>query len=519
MEQNSLRVIIYIRVSTKLQEKKFSLAAQQTELIRYAKSMSWEIVAEYQDVDSGGKLEKVGLNALLDDVEDGKADVVLVFDQDRLSRLDTLEWEYLKDMLRKNNVKIAEPGRIADLTNADDVFFSDLKNLIAQREKKTIVRRMMNGKKQRMREGKGFGKPPFGYVFNKETKNYEIDEEWAWTVEFIDNLYLNEQLGLVPIANKLNEICRTPSGKYWNETLISRRLESKAFHGVMEKKFKNGEVITIEDMYPPLRTKETYEAIQRMRQKRRDVYRISNKKNEALHLFRRTFFQCAECGRKITLNQFGHRNNKNFYLKHGRKMKLKDRSTCDISINVVRVEENVRKALKEILTSETLANKYIELKVKREDAEKTKSQLTSIEATLNKTKLRLDRLLELYLDGGLEKDIYLSKKKELDELSYSLEKQQKEIVSKNELLISHEWGYQMIADLFEVAKNFETDLTPIEQANTFGNLFPKGIVYRDKLVLISDFSGVPIEVTVPIDSDPFPNHPSKQKSAVSTSER
>lgn len=518
MIEKSLRVIIYIRVSTKLQEKKYSLAAQQTELIRYANSMGWEIVAEYKDVDSGGKLEKEGLNALLDDVEDDKADVVLVFDQDRLSRLDTLEWEYLKDILRKNQVKIAEPGRMADLSNADDVFFSDLKNLIAQREKKTVVRRMMNGKKQRMREGKGFGKPPFGYTFNKESKNYEVDEEWAWTVEFIDNLYLNEELGLVPIANKLNEICRTPTGNFWNETLIWRRLESKAFHGIMEKKFKNGEVITIDDIYPPLRTKETYEDIQRMRQKRREVFRVSNKKNEALHLFRRTLFQCAECGRKISLSQFGHRKNKNFYLKHGRKMKLKDRTTCDISINVVRVEENVRKALKDILVSETLASKYIELEVKREDAEKTKSQLKSIEVTLNKTKLRLDRLLELYLDGGLEKDTYLSKKSEFDHLASSLEQQQKEIITKNELLISHEWGYQMISQLFEVAKNFETHLTPIEQANTFGNLFPKAIVYREKLVLVSDFSGVPIEVTVPIDIDPFPNHPSKKKSVVSTSE-
>lgn len=509
-----MRAIIYIRVSTKMQEQKYSLAGQQTELTRYANSMGWNIVAIYKDNESGGKLVKEGLNALLDDVEDGKADVVLVFDQDRLSRLDTLEWEFLKDVLRKNNVKIAEPGRIADLTNDDDEFFSDLKNLIAQREKKTVVRRMMNGKKQRMREGKGFGKPPFGYKFNKETKEYEIDEEWAWTVEFIDNLYLNEQVGLTTIATRLNEICRTPSGKHWNETLIMRRLKSKAFHGVMEKKFKDGEIITIENVYPPLRTKETYEEIQRQRAKRSKVFKATEVKNNELHLFRRTYFKCAECERKIAVEQYGSGKIKNFYLKHGRRMRLKDRSTCDMQVNTLRLEDNVRKAIKDILSGESLAKRYIELEVKQQEADEVKTQLKSIDTTLKKNKERLNRLLDVYLDGELDKETYTTKKKTLDDFIATLENQKREIKAKNELLISHEWGYEMVAELFEIAKNFETDLTPFEQSNVFGQLFPEGILYRDKLVLITKISGAPIEVTVPIAPDPYPNHPTKRKKAL-----
>ena len=384
-----MRVIIYIRVSTKTQEKKFSLEGQRTELTRYAESMGWTIVATYQDNESGAKLDKEGLQSLLDDVEDGKVDVVLVFDQDRLSRLDTLEWEYLKDILRNNGVKISEPGRITDLTNEDDVFFSDLKNLIAQRGRKSIVRKMMNGKKQRMREGKGYGKPPFGYKFNKSTETYEVDEEWAWTVEFIDNLYLNDQVGLHTIASKLDELCRTPTGKHWNNTLVMRRLKSKAFHGVMEKTFKDGETIAIEGIYPPLRTKETYDEIQRQREKRSVIFKPTAIKNNELHLFRRTHFKCVECDRKVSVEQNGSGNNKNFYLKHGRRMRLKDRTTCDMAINTLRLENNVRKALREILSGETLANKYIEFERKQKDAESVKVQLKSIEKTLNKTKLKI----------------------------------------------------------------------------------------------------------------------------------
>ncbi|UTW69902.1 recombinase family protein [Anaerobacillus sp. HL2] len=78
----------------------------------------------------------------------------------------------------------------------------------------------------------------------------------------IDKLYLDEQLGMKSIADRLNQVSRTPSGTLWNETLVHRRLVSKAFHGVMEKTFANGEVIAIEGIYPPLRSNETFEKIQ-----------------------------------------------------------------------------------------------------------------------------------------------------------------------------------------------------------------------------------------------------------------
>lgn len=497
-----MRVIIYIRVSTTTQEKKFSLEGQRTELTKYAESMDWNIVATYQDNESGNKLDKDGLNALLDDVEDGKADVVLVFDQDRLSRLDTLEWEFLKDVLRRNKVKISEPGRITDLTNDDDVFFSDLKNLIAQRERKSVVRRMMNGKKQRMREGKGYGKPPFGYIFDKSTGEYLIDEEWAWTVEFIDNLYLNEQIGLQTIADRMNEISPTPTGRPWNETLVMRRLISKAFHGVMEKTFKDGETITIEKIYPQLRTKEIYDKIQEMRKKRRTQWRATRESNIDLHLFRRTIFKCSNCGRKLNLEESPGIHVSNFYIRHGRKVRMSTQEVCYIGINTRRFEANVMKAIEEILSSESLASKYIEIETKEKDKIDIEEKLRHIETAYKKAKLKSERLLEIYLDGDLERDTYLAKKEEFDKLTETLSQQREEIKAKNELLLSSEWGYNLIEELFEIAKNFETELTPFEQANMFGTLFPEAVVYgEERIVFITYMSGVPVEVSIPVDKN------------------
>ncbi|WP_420954598.1 recombinase family protein [Bacillus haynesii] len=101
------------------------------------KQQERRLVDEFQDIESGVKLHKKGLNALLDIVEEGKIDVVVCIDQDRLSRLDTISWEYLKSTLRENKVKIAEPGTIVDLDDEDQEFVSDIKNLIAKREKES----------------------------------------------------------------------------------------------------------------------------------------------------------------------------------------------------------------------------------------------------------------------------------------------------------------------------------------------------------------------------------------------
>lgn len=93
--RTSLRAAIYIRVSIKnLQEERYSLSAQTTELTRYAESQGWEIVDIFKDTDSGTKLKKPGLESLLDYVEDGKIDVVLVIEQDHLSRLDAVSWHF-----------------------------------------------------------------------------------------------------------------------------------------------------------------------------------------------------------------------------------------------------------------------------------------------------------------------------------------------------------------------------------------------------------------------------------------
>jgi len=261
-----LRVAIYIRVSTKLQEDRYSLSAQTVELTRYATQQGWEIVDIFRDVDSGTKLDKDGLKSLLDCVENGQVDIVLCIEQDRLSRLDTVKWEYLKGVLRENNVKIAEPGRISDLSNADDEFFSDLKNLLAQRSRRELLSKMGRGLRQYTREGNVWGKQPEEYIYDPYSKTITINQDRAWIIPLIDRLYLEEKMGLQKIATHLNSLSKTAKDKKWTAVQVRNKLKNPAYHGQLKKTFANGETILEDNVYPPLRSIETYNKIQYVRE-------------------------------------------------------------------------------------------------------------------------------------------------------------------------------------------------------------------------------------------------------------
>src|SRR5215510_7734174 len=82
------RAVVYCRVSTLEQaESGYSIDMQKDKLKKYCELMDLELVNIYEDGGySGAKLERPAIGRLIDDAQDGKFDVVLVYKLDRLSR-------------------------------------------------------------------------------------------------------------------------------------------------------------------------------------------------------------------------------------------------------------------------------------------------------------------------------------------------------------------------------------------------------------------------------------------------
>ena len=101
----SVRAVIYARVSSSKQKEQGDLDRQVELLKKYANERGYVIVDIITDVGSGLKEERRGLKKLLKMVADGRVDVVLITYRDRLTRFD---YKYLKFFFEKHSVKIEE---------------------------------------------------------------------------------------------------------------------------------------------------------------------------------------------------------------------------------------------------------------------------------------------------------------------------------------------------------------------------------------------------------------------------
>ncbi|WP_246110945.1 recombinase family protein [Sporosarcina luteola] len=493
---------IYIRVSTKLQEDRYSLKAQTTELTRYAESQNWKIIDIFKDVDSGTKLDKDGLEAMLDQVEDGKIDIVLCIEQDRLSRLDTIKWEYLKGVLRDNRVKIAEPGNIVDLSNEDDEFISDLKNLLAQRSRRDLLRKMMRGKRQKTREGKVWGKQPEEYHYNKETEEVTVNEERSWIIPFIDSLYIEKGLGANAIAKELNKISKTAEGKLWTNQQVLGKLKNPAYHGVLQKTFSNGETITVPGVYPPLRSELMYARIQNILKKR---YR---RKPAEPHFLRDVTIMCSTCQREISVKKhYTYSRDKTkkygiFLLTHTNEI-TQSKCIAKPVINDKRVKYRIAKAVKDILTDTNKITEYI-------DSDFDETELFRIDADVKKlqkldadVRTKMDKLLDLYLDDKWPKEKLDERYRMLEEQAKRIEADLKEKNRKRALIQSDKLNYDTVTEFFSIASRFEELLEPADQQRLIGSLFPTATLDTEKNRLTLHAllpQQVTVDVNIPIES-------------------
>lgn len=489
-----MKVAIYIRVSTRLQEDKFSLSSQKIELEKYANEKGWEIVDIFKDVESGGTLDKIGLNTLMECVEDGLVDVVLCMDQDRLSRLDTIEWELLKQTLRENGVKIAEPGVLTDLTNENDEFISDIKNLIAKKEKRTVVRRMMRGLRQYVREGNFYGKLPHFYKFDKVTKVISVDEEFSWIVNFIDEAYLNERVGFTTIANRLNEITLSPKGKRYSGVTVLNILKNKAYHGELVREFKNYEPITVDDVFPKLRTKETYLRIQHEMSKRH------KKRSEATpHFLRDITIKCAHCGYVLGIQTGSTKIDGKYayFMQHSTFKRFHANCYINTYVNTTRIYKPLLKKMKTLLEKDKIAADFMQYKNEPKDVENLKTRIIIAQKNQNKLQTKLDNLIDLYLDGSFDKT-KLKKRKEKIEIDIQINQDDlKRLQKQLEAITKNQITHDAILSYFSIASTIDF-LNESDLQGVLGDLF-SGATYdfeKEELTLHTSINNIQLDVRI-----------------------
>ena len=197
-------------------------------------------VNKFREVVSGETLDdRPEILKVLSLMESPKYKAILIVEVQRLSRGDLEDAGRLIKLLRYTNTFVITPQKTYDLRDEydRDAFERELKrgNEFLEYQKKIMSR----GRLLSVQQGNFIGnKAPYGYdkVAVKEGKRtchtLAINETEAAVVRMIFDMYVNEDLGRVTIARRLNEMhIPTRTGALWAQDTIKRMLDNEHYLG------------------------------------------------------------------------------------------------------------------------------------------------------------------------------------------------------------------------------------------------------------------------------------------------
>ncbi len=195
MSDKKIRCAIYTRKSTEegLEQEFNSLQAQREACEAYIKSQkheNWQLLlTEYDDGGySGGNMERPALKRLLQDVQNGLIDIIVVYKIDRLTR-SLMDFSKIVEVLDKHNASFVSITQHFNTTTSMGRLTLNMLLSFAQFEREVTGERIRDkisaSKKKGMWMG---GKPPLGY-YRKDKKIYP-DEEKSVLINNIFKKYI-----------------------------------------------------------------------------------------------------------------------------------------------------------------------------------------------------------------------------------------------------------------------------------------------------------------------------------------
>ncbi len=493
-----MKAIIYRRVSDEKQVEKYSLPAQLKLCRDLCLRNGWEIAGELVDEGYSGALfeERPAFSNLLKIAEQKEVDVIVVTDLDRLARPDNLvDLGKLQRVLIENNIKLATiSGRVSDLSNSSDWFFSSLESLMAGWERKKIKERVKRGVKEKKLQGYFWGTlQPSGYVREKGNilipnpsrieksgkggRKYTILS--ASEVKEIFDLFLKGE-SILSIAKKLNTSESTTRG------IINRAM----FYAGYILDMKDEKKVLGKGLHQPLITESQAKTALNLKSKIKKIHEDNRAKFPSHGIIK-----CALCGTSINLRTAIKPKVRYYYYICGkRKYALNRKNTpCTLpAFRVSEVEKKIWNTVEKIVTSpESIFNMLSSSNVFLQNCYE---RLSNIESELSALNQRKKRVMELYEFINSPQELKEHKQK-IEKLNAQIQAKQKEIEEiYNDIKIQESIPkkHKEIAEILEMFQEVITEAEPSEKRNIIMSIFdeillhPKGdISYKVKIPAIS----------------------------------
>lgn len=338
LEDRIWKVAIYVRLSRE-DEKDERYKGQSESIenqIKFLKPIvdtkKWILVDIYKDDGyTGTNFERPDFQRMIEDIEQGKVNLVITKDLSRLGRDYIETGRYIEKYFPSKNVRyIAVNDNIDtfDRRNSNNDM-TPFKSVINDMYAKDISNKVRSAILTKATEGeciKAF--LPYGYKKGNDKNSIEMDENVSGNVKLIFNLYKSGK-SKTQIANYLNELGAmtplrykyettnyfNPNKNYtnkWNSTIINKILRDRIYVGDLVQlkstkinykiqkmvKVPEEQQVIILNHHPAIVDRSLFETVQEMLDKQTNEWNYSGRNRHLL-----TGLVFCQCGSRITYNK------------------------------------------------------------------------------------------------------------------------------------------------------------------------------------------------------------------------
>lgn len=291
---------------------------------------------------SGRTFERTGFQKMLEDIELGKINCVIVKDLSRLGRNAIDTGYYIEKYFPLHQVRfiaVNDQYDSEDSSNSAAHMIVPLKNMVNEAYAADISRKVRSQQRQAMQEGQFVGsRPPYGYlkdpnnchklVVNPDTAPV-VKQIFQWTAEGISVSEITKRLAEkgVPTPGKYAESIgllshpRLVGSGRWDARIVERIISNQVYTGCMvqgktkvlghtQVNVTQNEWVTVCNTHEPLISRELFEKAQSARKHNAEKYTRPAKESYSPNILRGRVF-CGHCGKNLH-----RRRNGSFYFFH-----------------------------------------------------------------------------------------------------------------------------------------------------------------------------------------------------------
>lgn len=406
-----MKYFIYCRKSSEEEERQaLSIESQLQELREYARKYGLIIVDEFIESKSARKPKNRPIfDEMLSKIETGIADGILSWAPDRLSR-NAKEGGSIIDFVDQGIIKDLKFPSFHFQPDPQGLFHLSLAFSFGKLYVDNLSQNVRRGIREKVRRGEFPGPAPIGYINNLRKKNIEADPENFELIKKLIENYANGNLSFSEIANKMFQAgLKTRNGNRVSYNTVQRILTSPFYYGVFKLK---GELY--QGSHPPMISKETFDKAQkRLKDKIRSVDWSKKRKNDKGFLFT-DIGKCGECG--YSMIQDYHRKKSGLEFRYYRCSKKSKTHKCtQKAINEKNLAEQIEGLVSEISIDdywyEWCMNEIRTWRDKEKDS--IDVQIGELKNELKAYQERLEKLLDIHIEGVIDSKEYKSKKNKI----------------------------------------------------------------------------------------------------------